>query len=85
MNEKRMKNNYEREVFTINMEQFIREYIPKNWMEPIQEVDFVPHFSYEEIDEIFSGNIPERIRKWYIKEAIQEFVKKLTTKKVSGA
>jgi len=73
--EQRIKDNYERDVFTINLEQFIRNYQPKQWVEPIKEVDFVPHFSYEEINKIFSGNIPERITKWYIKEAIEEFVK----------
>ena len=82
MNKKRIKNNYERGVFAINLEQFIRNYQPKHWKESIREVDFVPHFSYEEINEIFSGNIPERITKGYIKEAIQEFVKNLTTEKV---
>jgi hypothetical protein len=77
MSEKRIKNNHDREVFAINLREFIRKYQPKTWREPIKEVDFIPHFSYKEIDEIFSGGIPEEINKWYIKEAIQEYMKTL--------
>ena len=78
MHERKMKDNYDREVFAIKLEQFIKNYQPKQWREPIKEVDFVPYFTFQEIDQIFSGEIPEGITKCYIKEAIQEFVKTLT-------
>jgi hypothetical protein len=75
---KRMKNNYEREIFAIKLREFITKYTPRTWVVPISDVDFVPHFTYQEIDEItWSGSIPEGFDKWYIKEAIQEFVKTL--------
>ena len=74
---KRIKDNCEREIFMVELEQFIGKYQPKNWIVPISDVDFVPHFTYEEIDQIIWGGMPERFNKWYIKEAIQEFVKNL--------
>jgi hypothetical protein len=72
---KRVKNNYEREVFEIKVREFLRTYKPRIWVVPISDVDFVPYFTYQEIDQIASGEMPETITKWYIKEAIQEFWK----------
>jgi hypothetical protein len=81
MSEKRteqgIKNNHEREVFAIEIREFIKTYTPRFWVVPISDIDFVPHFTYQEIDQIFSGEIPERFTKWYLKEAIQDFVKNL--------
>lgn len=65
------------EAEALYLEEFMRFYKPKFWTDTISDVDFIPYISNEDIEIILKGEIPldKKFDKWYIKEAIQEWLK----------
>ena len=60
----------------LDLEHFIRDFIPAHWKEPIHMVMFVPFVSEQDIVTIQNGTIPEKfnsmamllaIRAWLLK------------------
>ena len=62
----------------IELEFFIRKFIPKCWTCPIADVDFAPYISEKEFDEIIDGRIPDdkKYSKWYIRQAITAWMER---------
>ena len=59
----------------IELELFVKKYIPKGWVGPIEDFDFAPYFSDDAFQDVLEGKIPEgrRYVKWYVKAAIQKW------------
>lgn len=70
------------ELITCKISEHIRFYVPKNWVGPIREFDFVPFISVEDAEAICSGQIPDdkKFNKWYIKDAINDWIRTKGTK-----
>jgi hypothetical protein len=66
-----------------DLEWFIKLYIPKGWIGPVHLFDFTPHISEEDFEKILTGEIPsdKKYDKWYIKEAIKDWLKKIGEEK----
>lgn len=62
----------------LNLENYIRFYVPKGWVGPIREFDYAPLISEEDFKIIMDGGIPldKQYDKWYVKDAINEWRKK---------
>jgi hypothetical protein len=77
------------EILSIELYQFISTYIPKGWKESIGRVDYVPRFTNEEVENIWSSyknaEIYESIKNysWYIQEAILQFFDHVKCTKVT--
>jgi hypothetical protein len=56
------------------LQEFIEKYIPRIWLEPIGEVPEITLQDYERIM-TYKDGIPDKLRKWYIIEAIYAFKK----------
>jgi len=56
----------------------MRLYIPKGWVGPIHEFDFVPLVSDEDFKLIMAGGYPNdsTYDKWYIKAAVEDWKEK---------
>jgi hypothetical protein len=65
-----------REEEAIELEYFIKKYIPKFWKEPIGMVSFVPSILDDDFIKLEAGEVPERFDKWYFKEAISKYFEK---------
>ncbi len=61
-----------------DLEVYIKLYVPKGWVGPIREFDFVPLVSDEEFKIILNGKIPldKKYDRWYIKDAIKLWLAK---------
>jgi hypothetical protein len=59
----------------IELEWFIRKYIPRIWVEPIERSCFIPRFNGCEFLQIMNGGIPDKIKEWYYIEAIRKWQK----------
>lgn len=62
----------------LELELYIKNYIPNGWKESIRTVDFFPLISDEDYASIVRGVIPDKKEylKWYVKEAILSWLKK---------
>ena len=60
------------------LESFIRYHTPTGWNGSIHEFDFGPSITDAEYKIICEGHIPfqDKFDKWYVKEAIQAWMKK---------
>jgi hypothetical protein len=56
---------------------FMKKYIPRSWKESISSVDYVPFLLQDEMKNLLEkGIVPDSInKKWYYKEALDEFLK----------
>lgn len=65
------------EAEALYLEEFMKYYVPKGWRGQIHDFDFVPYISNEDIEIILKGEIPvdKKFDRWYVKEAIQEWLK----------
>ena len=63
------------------LEYHIRFYIPKGWVGPIHEFDFIPLITDEDFQSILQGVIPEKkeFNKWYLQDAIKDWLSKNLT------
>ena len=60
----------------LELEFFIRKYIPKGWKEPIERVFPSPWLLSIEYEEIIKGNIPVRLDTPGHREAIEAYFKR---------
>ena len=60
----------------LELESFIKFYVPKNWRGPIHEFDFPPYLTEDEFNQILTGVIPDvpKFQKYYVKEAINKWL-----------
>jgi len=58
------------------VENYIKNFIPKGWKEPIGKVMFIPIILATEIEGILQGNYPTRFNKPPIKWALDSYRKK---------
>ena len=63
----------------VELESFIRFYVPKGWVGPIREFDYAPYVTEEEFKLILTGTIPsdKKFDKWYVKDAINAWLKEI--------
>jgi len=72
------KKNYK--AIAIQLENYVNNYIPPSWKEPIKSVAFVYPISAKEAQDLYisfmHGNLEEDVLKtkpWYIHKAIRQF------------
>jgi hypothetical protein len=58
----------------LELEYFIRKYVPDSWKEPIETIMFVPWVSVRDIKQILSGIIPRIFDKFPFNEAIKTWL-----------
>jgi len=71
----------------MELEFFLKKYIPSGWVGPIMDFDFAPHVSDQDFKIVTEGKIPEgkKYEKWYVKAAVQEWQKRnITTSNVAN-
>lgn len=60
----------------LQLEHFIRDFVPGNWKESIGMVEFVPFIAEQDIITIQSGIVPEKLNKPPILWAIRAYMLK---------
>jgi len=64
-------------ALALEIDQFVKYYVPKGWRGPIHEFVFPPMFTEEQVKVILNGGIPiDNVlvkNHWYIHEAINEW------------
>lgn len=60
----------------LELEHYIRDYVPKEWKESIEIAMFVPWVSVVDLNRILNNDIPTKFDKHPFKEAVQSWLKK---------
>ncbi len=68
-------DNFKKETLALELELYIRDYVPNGWKESLEMAMFIPWVSVVDLTEILEGKIPDKFNHIRIKEAINAWLK----------
>lgn len=66
----------DRARLALELEHYIRDYVPKGWKESIESVMFVPWVSVVDVNRVLNNDIPSKFYTHPIKEAVHSWLDK---------